>query len=62
MGTSSGHFLCPRHGAEFTYNGAIIGGPVNRPLEHYPMCVLSSGHLGVDTSTTTTASDRLNPV
>jgi len=60
MGVSSGHFLCPRHGAEFTFNGAIIGGPVNRPLVHYPMCVMSSGHVGVDTSTTTTASDRLN--
>lgn len=59
-GVSSGRFRCPRHGALFTFDGAIISGPVNRPLVHYPMCLMSSGHVGVDTSRTTTTTDRLD--
>lgn len=55
----SGEFYCPRHGATFTYDGAILGGPVSRPLVHYSMCVMSNGHLGVDTSTTVSSTTRL---
>lgn len=56
----SGYIYCPRHGAEFTYDGAIVSGPVSRALAHYSMCTLSNGHLGV-TSATTSSSTRYNP-
>ena len=55
----SGHFYCPRHGATFTYNGAILGGPVNRTLVHYAMCTLPNGHVGVMTTMQVAASTRL---
>lgn len=55
----SGDFYCPRHGAEFTFNGAVIGGPVFQPLVHYSMCILPNGHVGVDTTKTVSASTRL---
>jgi nitrite reductase/ring-hydroxylating ferredoxin subunit len=57
---SSGHFHCPRHGANFNYDGSIISGPVYLPLAHYAMCILANGHVGVDASTTTSATTRLN--
>lgn len=56
---SSGHFYCPRHGAEFDYNGGIISGPVVTGLVHYAMCTLANGHVGVVTSHTVPKSQRL---
>jgi nitrite reductase/ring-hydroxylating ferredoxin subunit len=44
-------FLCPRHGAEFTWNGDIISGPVFTGLVHYAMCILPNGNVGVTTQT-----------
>lgn len=52
-------FFCPRHGATFTFDGAVISGPVFVPLAHYGMCDLANGHLGVMTSTMVAASARL---
>src|SRR5207244_11220475 len=57
--TSGGNFLCPRHGAEFTYDGDIVSGPVFTGLVHYAMCVLGNGNLGVMTGTTVSQSTRL---
>ena len=57
---SSGKFRCPRHGALFTLNGAIVSGPVNKPLTHFSMCTMSNGHLGVTTSSIVSATTRLN--
>jgi len=54
-----GVFLCPRHGAQFTFAGDIISGPVSTPLVHYAMCLLPNGHAGVDTSTIASKSARL---
>ena len=51
---------CPRHGALFTFNGAIVSGPVSKPLVHYSMCTMASGHLGVTTSSIVPATTRLN--
>jgi nitrite reductase/ring-hydroxylating ferredoxin subunit len=59
LSSQSGEFYCPRHGAEFTYNGDIIGGPVFTPLKHYSMCILPNGNAGVQTSKTVSASTRL---
>ena len=57
---SQGEFYCPRHGAEFTYNGDIISGPVSTGLVHYAMCTLANGHVGVVKSQTVSKSQRLN--
>jgi len=56
---NSGDFYCPRHGAQFTFNGAVISGPVVNPLAHYGLCILPNGNLGIQTSMTVSASTRL---
>jgi nitrite reductase/ring-hydroxylating ferredoxin subunit len=55
----SGDFYCPRHGAQFTFNGAVISGPVVNPLSHYSLCIMPNGNLGVQTSMKVSASTRL---
>ena len=57
--TSGGQFYCPAHGATFTYNGAVTGGPTSTALPHYAMCTLANGHVAVVTSQTVSASQRL---
>jgi cytochrome b6-f complex iron-sulfur subunit len=52
------NFRCPRHGALFTFNGAIVSGPVSKVLVHYSMCTLANGHVGVMT-TIVSAATRL---
>lgn len=52
-------YFCPAHGAQFTYNGAVISGPTSTPLTHYAMCTLPNGHVGVQTSIHVSASTRL---
>ncbi len=52
-------FRCPRHNALFTFNGAIVSGPVSKPLKHYAMCMLPNGHVGVTTGTVVAATTRL---
>ena len=59
LGTQSGVFYCPRHGAEFTYDGDVISGPVFTGLRHYAMCILSNGNAGVMTSQVVSQSTRL---
>jgi nitrite reductase/ring-hydroxylating ferredoxin subunit len=51
---------CPRHGATFTFNGAVTTGPATKPLNHFAMCTLANGHVGVVTSMTVSASQRLD--
>jgi Rieske Fe-S protein len=53
-------FFCPGHGATFNFNGDVTQGPANSPLQHYAMCTLPNGHVGVDTSMTVTKTVRLN--
>lgn len=60
LGVSSGHFRCPRHGAQFQFDGTIISGPVFSPLVHYSLCLLGNGHVAVDTSVHVAASTRLD--
>jgi nitrite reductase/ring-hydroxylating ferredoxin subunit len=55
----SGVLFCPRHGAEFDYNGGIIAGPVSTGLVHYAMCTMSNGHVGVITTMTVPKTQRL---
>lgn len=58
--TDSGEFFCPRHGATFSYNGDVLGGPVIVGLVHYEMCTLASGNVGVVKSQTVSKTTRLN--
>ena len=59
MEVSGNEFYCPRHGADFSFTGAVIDGPTNTALAHYSVCLLPNGHIGVDTTTKVTASTRL---
>lgn len=56
---SAGGFRCPCHGATYDLNGANTGGPAMRPLEHYAMCTMANGQLGVDFSRVVAANVRL---
>ena len=49
---------CTRHGAAFSFAGAVIRGPAARPLPHYAMCVLANGNLGVEKSLMVPATTR----
>ena len=54
------YFLCPRHGSEFSFDGAVLTGPASAPLVHYAMCTLANGNVGVLTSQTVPDTQRLN--
>mgnify|MGYP001548056224 CR=1 FL=1 len=53
-------FVCPRHGSQFSFDGAVLTGPATQPLVHYAMCTLDNGHVGVLTSQTVSDSERLD--
>ena len=59
LNISGTQFHCPAHGADFTFNGAVIDGPTNKVLVHYAMCTLPNGHVGVQTAMQVTAATRL---
>jgi nitrite reductase/ring-hydroxylating ferredoxin subunit len=56
---SSGKFRCPRHGALFTFDGAVVSGPVSKPLVHYATCLLPNGNVGVSTAMVVASNVRL---
>ncbi|MEO6772751.1 MAG: Rieske (2Fe-2S) protein [Kofleriaceae bacterium] len=64
VGTASGcassgsQLYCTRHGAGFSFTGAVLHGPANSPLPHYAMCTLANGNLGVLTSMIVSATTR----
>jgi len=51
---------CPRHNAFFTFDGAVVSGPVSQPLKHFAMCTLANGNVGVMTNQTVAAATRLD--
>jgi nitrite reductase/ring-hydroxylating ferredoxin subunit len=55
----TGEFFCPRHGATFSFNGAVLGGPVVTGLVHYAMCRMPNGNVAVITSQHVSNSQRL---
>jgi len=57
--SSSGMDLyCTRHGAAFSFTGAVVRGPASTPLPHYAMCTLTNGNLGVLTTMIVAATTR----
>ena len=56
---SGSQFHCNAHGANFTFNGVVTTGPANKALQHYAMCTLANGNVGVQTSIKVDASARL---
>lgn len=56
---SGGSFHCDAHGADFNINGAVLDGPTSKALQHYSMCTLASGNLGVETTIKVVATVRL---
>jgi Rieske Fe-S protein len=56
---SGGSFHCNAHGADFNINGAVLDGPTSKALQHYSMCTLASGNLGVETTIKVAATVRL---
>jgi cytochrome b6-f complex iron-sulfur subunit len=60
--TSTGMDLyCTRHGAAFSFTGAVVRGPASTPLPHYAMCTLANGNLGVLTTMVVPATTRFMP-
>jgi nitrite reductase/ring-hydroxylating ferredoxin subunit len=59
--SSSGTSLyCTRHGAAFSFTGAVVRGPATTALPHYAMCLLANGNLGVLKSTIVPATMRFS--
>ena len=54
------NFYCPGHGATFNFNGDVTLGPANTPLQHFAMCTLPNGNVGVNTAMTVAKTVRLN--
>jgi Rieske Fe-S protein len=57
--TAQSRFHCNAHGADFTFNGAVIDGPTSKALQHYALCLLPNGNVGLQT-TQVAATVRLN--
>jgi nitrite reductase/ring-hydroxylating ferredoxin subunit len=56
----STRFYCSAHGATFSLVGAVTGGPTSKALQHYSLCTLANGNVGLQTSIKVDASTRLN--
>ena len=47
---SSGQFVCPCHGSEFTMDGNVLNQPAPRPLDIFALSITQNGEIIVDTS------------
>jgi cytochrome b6-f complex iron-sulfur subunit len=54
------NFFCPGHGATFSFNGDVTLGPAATPLQHYAMCTLANGNVGVNMGMPVAKTVRLN--
>jgi nitrite reductase/ring-hydroxylating ferredoxin subunit len=59
IAVSGSQYRCPAHGATFSFNGSVTGGPTSVSLSHFSMCLLANGHVGVAPATVVPASTRL---
>lgn len=57
---SENRFHCPCHGSIFFENGVKESGPAPRPLDYFPITVLPTGDVQVNTGSPTTRGD-FNP-
>jgi nitrite reductase/ring-hydroxylating ferredoxin subunit len=55
----TGQYRCPRHAALFKYDGTIVSGPVSKELQHFSVCLLANGHVGVDSTKVVAKTVRL---
>lgn len=53
-------YVCPRHGAQFAFDGNVLAGPAVLPLPHYEMCMLANGNVGVNPTVQIAATQRLS--
>lgn len=53
-------FFCPSHGAQFDFSGTVLQGPATTPLVHFALCTMANGNIGVISSQTVPAAQRLN--
>ena len=51
--------FCPRHGAVFKFDGTVQRGPASAPLQHFALCLLPNGHVGVTPTKIVAATVRL---
>ncbi len=56
--SSGADLYCTRHGAAFSFTGAVVKGPATSALPHYAMCTLANGNLGVLMSMIVPATTR----
>lgn len=47
---STGKFVCPCHGSEFTMDGDVLNEPAPRPLDLFLLSINEAGEIEVDTS------------
>jgi cytochrome b6-f complex iron-sulfur subunit len=50
---------CFLHNANFDLDGAVLSGPAPRALDHYALCLLATGNVGLDPNTTVAPATRL---
>ena len=55
----TGRFHCNRHMSNFTLNGEVINGPAQVALNHFDVCILPGGNLGVKNTVVVDPSTRL---
>jgi cytochrome b6-f complex iron-sulfur subunit len=48
ISAQSSQFYCPYHGATFTLDGSVTGGPAGSDLPNYAVCIDSNGVAWVD--------------
>lgn len=62
LNLKSEQFVCPKHGSQFTFTGAVAKGPARRSLSRYGISADAQGKVTVDLSQRFEEPDWTNPV